>query len=283
MQTENRYVKIFQPLLKAVAEDRQRADKTALVVASYAGAIIKMRERIQQMQQLAPKVLKSRDGEIIYFREIWPRMFGHLFYYQKAHDFLTERALVSTDGLAILARREQYEARRFFRRHWEFWLSYASGSTVINDQFSRAYSRECIHDPLSLVIDAGGATLASLRVAWGLAYTDYLVLLDRGVEKAQPAGEEVDGLDDFAWGCSDADAVEWLYSLHAGSVILHKGEPADIAHLGRWYKLNFRKEIVNIYDRFKAVRNRKKDRAPFMRRLLGGLEKRMDHAEGKFS
>lgn len=141
MPTENRYFKTFQPLLKAVAEDRQRADKTALVVGSYAGAIIKTRERITAMQQLAAKALKSREGEITYFREIWPRVFGHLFYYHQAHDFLTKRALVSADGWAALAQREGQEARRFFRRNWDFWLSYISGSPVINDQFSRAYSR----------------------------------------------------------------------------------------------------------------------------------------------
>lgn len=79
MQTENRYVKMYQPLLKAVAEDWQRADRTALVVETYAGAIIATQERIRQMRQLAPKILKSREGEIIYFREIWPRVFGYLF------------------------------------------------------------------------------------------------------------------------------------------------------------------------------------------------------------
>lgn len=282
MQTENRYAKVFQPLLKAVAEDRVRADRTALVVETYAGAIVTTRERIRQMQRLAPKVLKSREGEIVYFREIWPRVFGHLFYYHAAHEFLAKRALVPEDGVVELARREGREARRFLRKNWEFWLNYLSRASVIDDQFVRAYSRNCIHDPLSMVVDPAGATLASIRAAWGLAYTDFLALLDRGLRKTvREAGEE--DLDDFGWACTDADAVEWLYSLHAGSVILHKGEPADIAHLGRWFKLNFRKEIVNIYDRFKAVRNRKKDRAPFMRRLLGGLEKRMDQAEGRIS
>lgn len=96
------------------------------------------------------------------------------------------------------------------------------------------------------------------------------------------SGSNNGGLEEYTWSCSDADAVEWLYSLHEAKVISHNGEPADIAHLGRWFQMNFRKYIVNIYDRFKAIRNRKKDRVPFMRRLFEGLEKRMDQADGRY-
>jgi|GEM_PF-3131767 len=281
MQTENRYVKMFQPLLKAMVEDRRWADRTAFVVETYAGAIITARGRVKQMQALAPKVLKSREGEVIYFREIWPTVYGHLFYYHVAHDFLAKRALVPAESVPALARNEGRVARRFLRKNWEFWLNYRSRATVIDDQFVRTYSQNCIHEPLSMVLDSDGATLASYKAAWGLAFTDLLALLDKGLGRMAALTDGAEDLEDFGWACTDADAVELLYSLHAGGVILHKGEPADIAHLGWWFKLNFRKEIVNIYDRFKAVRNRKKDRAPFMKRLLGGLEKRMDRAEGK--
>lgn len=281
MQNENRYVKTFQPLLKAVAEDRRWADRTAFVVETYAGAIITARGRVKQMQTLASKALKSREGEIIYFREIWPTVYGNLFYYHAAHNFLSKRAMVPAEKVPALVRSEGRAARGFLQKNWEFWLNYRSRAQVIDDQFMRTYSQGCIHDPLSLVVDTESATLASYKAAWGLAFTDLLTLLNQGLGRMAALSDEAEDLADFGWACTDADAVEWLYGLHAGSVILHKGEPADIAHLGRWFKLNFRKEIVNIYDRFKAVRNRKKDRAPFMRRLLGALEKRMDRAEGK--
>lgn len=281
MQTDNHYVKLFLPLLKAVAEERRLADRTALVVETYAGAIITARGRVRQMQALAPKALKSREGEIIYFREIWPAVYGHLFFYHAAHNFLSKRVVVPVENVPALVRSEGRVARDFLQKNWEFWLNYRSRTPVIDEQFMRTYSRGCIYEPLSMVMDTEGATLASYKAAWGLAFTDLLTLLNQGLGKISAVSEEADDLQDFSWACTDADAVEWLYSLHSGSVILHKGEPADIAHLGRWFKLNFRKEIVNIYDRFKAVRNRKKDRAPFMKRLLGGLEKRMDRAEGK--
>lgn len=196
------------------------------------------------------------------------------------HEFLTRRALVPAESVAALARSEGREARRFLRRNWEFWLNYLSRTSVIDDQFVRVYSLCCIHDPLSMVVDPAGSTLASFRAAWYLAFTNFLALLDFGLENKAGGAETVEKMEDYGWACTDADALEWLYSLLAGGVILHKGEPADIAHLGRWFKLNFRKEIVNIYDRFNAVRNRKKDRAPFMRSLLTSLENRMDHAEG---
>lgn len=282
MVTENRYIKIFGPVLKALDKDRARAEGAASLVEGYGVAIMATRERIEEARVLASKVLKSRQGEVVYFREVWPRIFGSLFFYQRAHAFYMERLALSRDGLAAMIRREELEAARYFRVHREFWVYYSGGSAVIDGQFTREYSRGCVYDPLCGVIDPDGATLASYRAAWGVAYERYIHFLSTEKLKATHSANELGDIAGYAWQGSDADAVEWLYSLHAGNVILHNGEPADIMQLSRWFRGNFRKEIVNIYDRFKAVRNRKKDRAPFMRRLLGGLEKRMDEAEGRF-
>lgn len=282
MLEDNRHIKPFQGLLASLEEDGARAEAAPSRIDGYSRAILATRERISQIQALAPKALRSRDGEVAYFREVWPRVYGQLFYYQRVHAFYMERSGLPPDGLAGMMRREELEAARYFRTHREFWLYYSSRSPVIDGQFTREYSRACVYDPLCLVIDATGATLAGYRAAWGVAWERYISFLAAEKFKLEHPTAEPEGATAYTWQGTDADAVEWLYSLNAGKVIQHNGEPADIMQLSRWFKGNFHKEIVNIYDRFKAIRNRKKDRAPFMRRLLGGLEKRMDEADGKF-
>jgi RteC protein len=282
MPEDNRHIKPFQGLLASLEEDRARAEGSPSWIEGYGKAILATRERISRVQALSPKVLRSREGEVAYFRAVWPRVYGQLFYYQRAHAFYMERSALPPDRLEGMIRREELEAARYFRVNRDFWLYYTSGSTVIDGQFTREYSRGCVYDPLCLVIDPAASTLASYKAAWGMAYQSYKMLLEGERHRLLHPSEIDSGEVTYTWKGTDADAVEWLYSLNANRVILHNGEPADIIQLSRWFKVNFRKEIVNIYDRFKAVRIRKKDRVPFMRRLLAGLEKKMDEADGKF-
>lgn len=277
MQTDTRYIKIFQPLLMAIAQDRRRSDSMEAKAGGYGEALLQTRERIKEMNRLSSKMSKSKEAEIFYYREVWPVVFGQWFYYHKANDFLLKERSLSAERVEGLVRMEKQEMDRFFRVNWEFWCCYLGRTPNIDDQFLRSYSQNSLHDPLSMVMDT--ATVASYKAAWGLAFTDYRQLLDKKEAQAEPAGE---GLSDFTWNCSEVDAVEFLYSFFAEKVISYRGSPADVVHMGRWFTLNFHKEIRNLYDRFKAARNRKKVRAPFMRRLLSGLERHMDQTEGKF-
>ena len=282
MPNDNQYLKLFEPILKALDVDKARTEDALSLEVGFGLAILSTKERIEEAHALASQVLNTQEGEVVYFREVWPKMYGRLFYYQRGYAFLVELAKLAADRIIKLIDKERTEAERFFQDNLEFWCYYASGTQVMDGQFTLKYSRGCIYHPLCMVIDQMGATIASYKAAWGLAYTDYMHFLDKVEGGATAAYTASGGLEEYTWSCSDADAVEWLYSLQAGEVIAFNGEPADIAHLHRWFSLNFQKDIVNIYDRFKAVRNRKKDRTPFMRRLLEGLEKKMDRADGKF-
>jgi hypothetical protein len=99
-------------------------------------------------------------------------------------------------------------------------------------------------------------------------------------KRLQPLGQE--GMGDFSWGSSDADFVDWLYGIQVVGAIKYKVQPADIARLQKWAKGALRIEIVNIYDRFKTLRNRKKEWVPFTKGQVAGLEKKMDEQEGRY-
>lgn len=279
MPVNNSYTKVFQPMLAGLATDTAKAEMAG--PDGYNKAIFTVRERIIELQALATKRVRGRETEIYYFREVWPVFFAKLFYYTKVYGFEMERRALSADAGAGLFRREEMEAARYFRGNREFWLYYKAGSPVIDGQFTREYSRGCVYDYLSLVADSSGATLASYRAAWGLAYESYMIFLKREWERLDdPAG--LDELDDYSWDSSDTDFVEWMYGLQAVGAIRYKGELADISRLQKWAKLALRKEVVNIYDRFKVIRNRKKEKMAFTKRTGNALERRMDEAEGKF-
>jgi hypothetical protein len=184
------------------------------------------------------------------------------------------------DWPAVIGQEED-RVGAFFHANRDFWQYYRSGAPVINEQFTRAYSRGRIFDPLALVIDPEGATLASYRAAWCLATEGVREWLRE--ERASVAVGMVSAADQgYSWGPSDADLAEWLFGLQAVGAVRYQGEPADISRLQKWAKLALGREVANIYDRGRVLRNRKKERLAFTKKTANALERKWDQAEGKF-
>jgi hypothetical protein len=240
-------------------------------------ALVLVGERIREMTAAAPGVVTSAALEVSYFRDVWPAFYGALFLYAHLHQF----EQVSFSSVAeFRTRRVQHELARvsaFFHRNREFWMYYRSGSQVLDEQFTRAYSRQRVLEPLSLVIDPQGATLASYRAARCRAMEGYGGWLAEERDRLSGPGS----VGDYTWAAADADFVEWLFGLQAVGAIRYKGQPVDINQLTKWGKWALNEEVANIHDRFKVLRNRKKERMVFTRRTAGALEMRMDRAEGK--
>lgn len=244
----------------------------------YGRGIVMIRERIGEMRVLGRKFVTGRETEVEFFRRVWPVFYGKLLLYIRLYRFEAYRVSLPVEQVPALIAREERRVAGFFRKNREFWMYFRSGTVVLDEQFTRAYSQSRLFDPLALVIDPEGATLASYRAACGLAMEGYMVWLAE--EKGRLLQPE--GLGDYTWDPTDADFVEWLYGLLSVGAIRYKGGAADVSRLQKWAKLALGKEVANIYDRFKVVRNRKKERMAFTRRTASALERRMDQAEGRF-
>lgn len=73
--------------------------------------------------------------------------------------------------------------------------------------------------------------------------------------------------------------MESVFGLQAVRAIRYKGQQADINQLAKWGKWALNQEVANIHDRFKVLRNRKKERMVFTKQTAGALAMRMDRAE----
>lgn len=229
----------------------------------------------------------NTEDEIQFFRHVWPPFYGKLFFYIKIHRFEMCRQYLPQAQHSNLIKNEEQKIVQFFHDHSHFALNYQSGSASIDHLFTRKYSINSDYEDLSLVIDSGKSTLASYNAARCLANWAYKEFLERELANTQYLGknprEDIMPSDrDYTWDLTDADFVEWLYGLHAVKAIKFRGELADISRLQKWAKWALSKEVVNIYDRFKVLRNRKKERIPFTKQTANSLERRMDESEGKY-
>ncbi len=247
----------------------------------YVRGIELIRERIGKLRQQGISFIKGEAKEIEYFRGVWPAFYGKLLFYIRLHSLELQRATMPADDwLSVIGKQERGVAA-FFRTNREFWQYYASGASILNEQFTRAYSRGRILDPLALLLDQEAVTIASYRAACCLAMQEFGVWLRE--ERATLSVGTISAADlGYSWGPSDADLAEWLFGLQVVGAIRYQGEPADISRLQKWSRLALGKDVANIYDRFKVLRNRKKERLAFTKKIAGALERRMDQAEGKF-
>jgi len=246
----------------------------------YLQGIGMIRQRIGKVRTLGAKYIQTGAKEIEYFRNVWPAFYSKLFLYIRLYGVELRRDFIAADAWQGVMKGEERIVQTFFDRNREFWQYYRSGAPSINEQFTRAYSVSRIFEPLSIVMDQDGATLASYRAARCLelyAYGEWLrdeLASSWGSASAADLG--------YSFGSTDADLAEWLFGLQAVGGILYKGQAADISRLQKWARLAVGKEVANIYDRGRVLRNRKKERLAFTKKIASALEKKWDQAEGKY-
>ena len=274
---EKPFVQLYTGLEKAL----DTLDHSLTGIDRYARGIELIRGTITQVGPLGRKMMRGRETEVAYFRQVWPVFYGKLLLYIRLYHFELYRLSLPGGALPAMIRREEKRIDAFFRSNREFWMYYRSGSPVLDEEFTRKHSQSRIFDPLALVIDQEGATLGSYRAAWCLAMEAYRAWMVEDQDRRK-APVSLTGLEGYTSGPADVDFVEWIYKLNAVEAVLYKGVPADISRLQRWAKAALGKEVANIYDRFKVLRNRKKDRMAFTKREAIALEKKMDEKEGKF-
>ena len=224
---------------------------------------------IKELRAGLPGVLADRESEIAFFYQVWPRFYGKLFYYSLVDRFELDRAIHSAEALPTLLQREDRKAIRFFLENREFWGFYKRGSSLITAQFTRAYSRSCQFDPLSQVLDPEGATVASHRAAWGLAFEEYRRYLARiGSEGAGSSGVQLE------WKETKSAAVELIKAQAEKQSIYINGRPATAAQLKADFEARYGVDLKDFEKLLYAGDTRKKEATPYLNELAAAFEGR---------
>lgn len=91
----------------------------------------------------------------------------------------------------------------------------------------------------------------------------------------------MDGILEYVFDGTDAEAQEWLMELYASKLIKKKnGEHLNVSDLNRWFKHNFGREFNKIFDKMNVLRNRKVDPLRFFNKRLRATEQWMRRKNG---
>jgi hypothetical protein len=83
----------------------------------------------------------------------------------------------------------------------------------------------------------------------------------------------------YRWTGTDAALTELIYALRGVNVITADGQPADIKDLAELFGGWFGKELPNVYWTGMMNQKRKKDKTPFLNRLIRGVASEGEEGE----
>ena len=218
-------------------------------------------ENVRELLAIAPPFI-NRDEEAVYHRSIWPLYYGKLFFYLLAQRFCFLRHVQPSRDLMELVALGERGASRFFSRHRRFWADYLYGVSCFSEQFTQDYNRGLFFEPLSIILEIAGGTIAGYRVAWGLAYEEYRGWLRIIAERASAPSGGV-----YEWKETKSAAAEIIKAqVEAGSVYIN-GKPATAAQLRADFEQRYHIDLKDIDNLLYAMDTLKVEDTPYLSRL----------------
>src|ERR1700722_12116247 len=240
-------------LLQAELERRQNE--------GYSAPIRIVREYIGKLKAATGQPFIDEREEIVFFRDIWPKFYSKLFYYQLVNAYESDREGKTPEIQVQLTKEVEEVIADFFAENKEFLNYYRESSEVVSAQFTLKYSRSCLFDPLSEVLDRGGGTIAGFRAAWALAYSEFAAYLDRARQNLSNIPRQ------WEWHESKTAAAELIVGLVGTASIFVNGKPATAAQLRTHFEQQYSIDLSDFNKLIYATDTRKKDERPYLTKL----------------
>lgn len=227
----------------------------------------------------------DKSDEILFFKEIKPRLFNKLIYYKKVYNIEIHRPVCSYNIQKAYFEKEQETINEFYKRHIEFIQYYRSGKTILDEYyFMRGrHDIELNLESFYFERDPKFSTNYDFKVAKILASDMLAAHLNQELIKLKQNEYQIDNRfnvkSNEKWTDTKSALVELLYAIHAEQSV-NSGN-IDLKVLAAIFEKTFNIELGDIYRMFLEIRGRKGCRTLYLNRLIDALNKRMDDADGK--
>lgn len=244
----------------------------------------------QYLSDLRKHFLSKKDmsieDEILFFKEMKPDILGLLLFFNKIHNIELKRPTGSNETQKKYYQTELNSLTYFFERNLDFYQYYRSKATYLDEHYFLrenfchklcSDSIQFIRDPLfSTGYDYKIAKIISnemLRIYFNkkMNILEKQTLIEKNRAIIQPSN--------LKWTGSKVAAVELAYALESSRYI-NRGN-ADIKEIMLFIETCFNIDLGEYYRTYVAIKQRKKDRTPFLQSLIDSLHKRMDEDDSK--
>lgn len=214
--------------------------------------------------------------EITFFKHVKPRFQSRLIYYLKVFHLESHCVALTPPACRTFLQEELSRIRQFFSHNQEFYQYYKTGAKYLDEWFfvRNQVDLNLMDDDFFMALDPTFCTVHSYKISRMLAYNALTEYVSRRLDRLEPAPSVSAQYPAINWTATKADLIELLYALHSAGVINHS--QVDVRIIARILEAVFSIKLGNYYRAFQDIRNRKKNRTPFLDLLKDTLLRRME-------
>lgn len=251
------------------------SDKAMYMINFIRPLFEELREFIHQY------TFQGADEEIVFFKNTKPFILSKLMYFNDIYLLEIRKPNGSKEVLREYYKKKQSAITEFCNANLDFYQYYRSKATHLDKYyFLRNHENfKLCHNCGMFDKDPLFSTCCDHRVAKMLAYDMLEIYLQQrlqNIEKQEVIEYSRASLPDnpFRWTAPKVAAIELGYSIYAAGV-LNNGN-ADIKEIMTYIEASFKIDLGDYYRTYLAMRDRKRDRTPFLNSLIQKLLRKMD-------
>ncbi len=223
----------------------------------------------------------SNQDEIYFFKEVKPEVLGFLLYFNKINNIELKCPTGNSETLKCYYNEELQSLTYFFKRNLDFYQYYRAKANYLDDYYfirRKAQHQRC-RDSAHYIRDHSFSTGYDLKIAKIICNEMLRIYLNKkinGLERKEMLRNNRLKLlqKGMKWTGPKVTAIELGYALQASGDI-NNGN-VDIKEIMLFLETSFDIDLGSYYRTYIAIKSRKKNRTPFLLRLIKSLTKKMD-------
>lgn len=267
------------------ALDFLEAETENILIKAEEGIKITKRALMQTRKDVIKNSFKSQTDEIIFFKNIKPKIYSKLIYYVKLFNIESKRPRSSKKSQIKYFNHQIDKLQNYFNDNLEFHHYYRRGATSFDEQyFLRGKENIRLHpDTFHFFTDEHFSTSHDSTVTTILAYDMLIVYLKKEIDKLEN-NNLVDNPNEkncknskLFWTVNKTDLIELIYALDSVGAI--NSGAADIKKMATACEQIFNIELGDYYRTYLEIRSRKTNQTKFLDKMKDSLLTRMENAD----
>lgn len=279
----NRIFQISEELSNLIQEKESRISD---IIKDVPDIITILENGFSKLKNIVSEfVFDSIDSEIIFFKEIKPRLFSKLIYFRKIYQLELNRPVSNYETIRSYLEKEHEQINLFCNKNIEFIQYYRSGKTILDEYYfiRGRHEIELNLESFYFERDPKFSTHYDFKVARLLASDMLAAHLNYQLSKLKYQEENNFSTDieipSAQWTDKKTALAEIIYGIYEEKSI-NSGN-IEIKALATIFGKIFNIDLSDIYHIYLEIRSRKTNRTEFLNRLIKALNKRMDEADSK--
>jgi len=279
----DKYVSTLENMILQNILDTERMECSTLQKSKL--LILRMEDAFKGLKSFISKYsFKDDPEEIRFFKELKPRLFSQLVYYNKIYNIEMRIPEGSIDDKKVYLKRIQNRIKDFFEENLDFYGYYRSGSTHLDHIYFLRGKPDIplCFDSFHFERDSNFSACYDFKITEILANEMLSTYLNTELTKLARLESDTESIHSIhsneKWTDKKNALGEIVYGIHTLASVNHGN--IDIIVLSAIFGKMFNIDLSNIYQIYIELKG-KKDRTEYLNQMIKALQKRMDDDDNK--